>query len=159
MNISDLGPQTRIALEKYLELRDQLRHPFMSTYVAHVEISEAILGDLGIDTSWEQAAMNEPHFSLSPKASVSTAEGYVYLLKSGDHYKIGRSKDVPGRINQIGTKLPLPVEFICSIKTSDCVAEERLWHATFQNKRTNGEWFALTPVDVLKIKSACGVAV
>ncbi|MCH8838531.1 MAG: GIY-YIG nuclease family protein [Candidatus Marinimicrobia bacterium] len=76
------------------------------------------------------------------------AVGYVYLLKSGKYYKIGRS-NAPGRREyELSIQLPEPVVTVHTIKTDDSVGIEQYWHQRFEERRKNGEWFELRREDV-----------
>lgn len=78
--------------------------------------------------------------------------GSVYLLKSGKHYKLGRSNAVGRRERELAIQLPTPSQVIHEIKTDDPVGIERYWHLRFESKHLNGEWFALTAKDVADFK-------
>jgi len=74
--------------------------------------------------------------------------GFVYLVKSGRFYKIGRS-DAPGRRQyDLAIQLPEKVELIHKIPTEAPEAAERFWHERFKARRKGGEWFDLTAADV-----------
>jgi hypothetical protein len=75
-------------------------------------------------------------------------EGFVYLLKSGRHYKIGKAKSVNDRHRQLRIQLPERAEVIHRIRTDDPFGIEAYWHSRFASKRLNGEWFDLAPEDV-----------
>ena len=74
--------------------------------------------------------------------------GYVYLLKSGKYYKVGRS-NAPGRREyELAIQLPEPVVTVHTIRTDDPVGIERYWHQRFADRRKNGEWFELRRQDI-----------
>ncbi len=96
-----------------------------------------------------------PHeFSETGLAShnLKRDDGYVYLLKFGDDYKIGSSKNVSRRFREIKTQMPMDGEIIHNIKTGDPEGIESYWHRFFTEKRTKGEWFRLTSADVKYFK-------
>jgi len=86
------------------------------------------------------------------QASKQRVTGFVYLMKSGRHYKIGHTVSVGSRERQLAIKIPIPPTTIHSIETDDPVGVEAYWHRRFDSKRGEGEWFDLSPEDVAAFK-------
>ncbi len=92
-----------------------------------------------------------------PKQQASTERqeieyGFVYLMKSGKHYKIGHSTCAEMRQHQLKILLPEKLELIHKIKTDDPSGIEGYWHNRFKEKRKGGEWFDLSTSDVQSFK-------
>lgn len=75
--------------------------------------------------------------------------GYIYIIKADTgHYKIGRTKNVPKRLNFFGVRLPFAIELCWSIKVDDMYRFESWLHRYFKNERVNGEWFNISDFDL-----------
>lgn len=93
------------------------------------------------------------HATESELQAVSrVTTGFVYLMKSGRHYKIGHTNSTGSRQRQLAIKIPIPPTTIHSIETDDPLGVEAYWHKRFEAKRGEGEWFDLSSEDVRAFK-------
>ena len=87
---------------------------------------------------------------LGPNEKV---KGYVYLLRSGRRYKIGKSADPSRRYREVRLELPEETHQVHTIPTDDPTGIETYWHQRFAAKRIrNTEFFELDATDVQAFK-------
>lgn len=90
--------------------------------------------------------------SVTSESPDDLTDGFVYMLKLGKRYKIGKTFSVPRRHREISLELPEKPDVVHSIRTDDPDGIEKYWHGRFEKKRTNGEWFALDLADIRVFK-------
>lgn len=136
-----------------MERRLDPQFPVHSTIGNHFPTNDQMVAALrelaGIDESWSDISSLLP--KAEPEAARSRAraeDGFVYLLKSGNHYKIGRSEDIERRFREVKIALPEAVTLVHTIRTDDPSGIEAYWHRRFADRRANGEWFKLTADDL-----------
>lgn len=89
----------------------------------------------------------------TPKAPTAQSfPGRVYLIRSGEYFKIGKTDDPSRRYGQIQLSVPGKVEEVHVLETDDPAGIEAYWHRRFASKRRAGEWFELSEADVAAFK-------
>jgi len=79
--------------------------------------------------------------------------GFVYLLRSGRKYKIGKSIDPSRRYREVRLELPDETRQVHTIPTDDPTGIEKYWHERFAEKRIRKtEFFTLDSRDVQAFK-------
>lgn len=90
--------------------------------------------------------------SLNQRLESHSVKGFVYLLRSGKYYKLGRSNAVGRRLRELAIQLPQKPDTVHVIETDDPEGIEEYWHRRFADKRQGGEWFALSAEDIKAFK-------
>jgi len=98
------------------------------------------------------AAIDDRGTPQTANGSTELGDGFVYMMKLGKAYKIGRTFSVPRRHREIALELPEKPDVVHTVRTDDPDGIEAYWHRRFESKRTNGEWFALDAADVKAFK-------
>lgn len=105
-----------------------------------------------IDVCAGLAGTETPSTKDNKESSDQEVIGFVYLIKFGRHYKIGRTNAVGRRHYELAIQLPEKANTVHVIKTDDPTGIEAYWHKRFEAKRGNGEWFELTVEDIKAFK-------
>lgn len=100
------------------------------------------------------ALLDEERDTTSQTVAASRQKAYVYMFKYGKkHYKIGMTKDPLRRLGEVKIDVPEELTPIHTIETDRPRLVEKFWHDRFEEKHTNGEFYALTTEDVRLFRS------
>jgi hypothetical protein len=143
--------------ELRMHARTDVAFPSHSTLFNHFRDKSEMVAQLRDWVSKESlfsdvAALLPVPTTETAKRPISVPEGFVYLIKSGPHYKIGRSDELERRVKEIRIALPEAASLVHSIRTDDPAGIEAYWHRRFADRRANGEWFKLSNADVAAFK-------
>lgn len=83
-------------------------------------------------------------------------EGYIYVIKAGGRYKIGKAKELKDRVKTHQTSSPYETELVVGVVVEDYTKVERELHDLFAEKRVKGEWFTLDETDIKTIREHLG---
>jgi hypothetical protein len=122
----------------------------LEAVAAHCRKTSGLEDVLGLCAERETKSAHTIAAKRGSEAKIVTE--FVYLMKSGPHYKIGRTNSVGRRGSELAVKIPVPPKTIHSIETDDPIGVESYWHKRFADKRGEGEWFLLTQEDVKAFK-------
>jgi hypothetical protein len=89
-------------------------------------------------------AETEPTNQSDDDVGPGTQFGFVYLMKSGRNYKIGRTNHVGGRERDLSIQLPVKVNTVHANPYRRPGRHRSILHKRFEEKRKNGEWFELS---------------
>jgi len=77
----------------------------------------------------------------------------IYIIKTNEFYKIGITNNIKRRIKEIEALNPFKIELILYKKLLYSKTVEAFLHAEFRDKNIKGEWFNLSELDLMFIKS------
>ena len=77
---------------------------------------------------------------------------FIYIVKSGDFYKIGYASSLSGRLHNFEGANPNGIELIWAAVFTEYKKLEKMIHERFNEKRVKGEWFKLNEEDIELIK-------
>ena len=69
----------------------------------------------------------------------------IYIIRSGDHYKIGIATNIAERVNAMQTGNPIELELVASWPPARPLEDEAKLHAELAVYRGLREWFELPP--------------
>lgn len=147
---------TAVELRMYKSIDAEF--PGRNTFYNHFRTRAMMLARLSewvrTNSEYADVAAILPEETSPPQVRDATKlqEGFVYLIRSGAHFKIGRSEELERRVKEIRIALPEAAVLVHAIRTDDPGGIEAYWHRRFADRRANGEWFKLTPADVAAIK-------
>ncbi len=82
--------------------------------------------------------------------------GYVYVVKCGKYYKIGKTLEPFKRIRALQTTNPEDIEIIFVNRVYDYDTVEKGLHWNMKSKHHRGEWYALDESDYELITKILG---
>lgn len=122
-----------------------------------VMVSNAKRGIFKIDFI-DKVGYYRDYFGNINDSSVEADSEYVYLMMNADTslFKIGTSKNPVYRERTLHSKEP-SVYLIAKWKCAKTI--ERQLHSRFEKKRRRGEWFRLSPSDLIDLENFMGIAI
>jgi hypothetical protein len=94
-----------------------------------------------------------PGVGISRRLPTIATPGYVYVIRSQNGFKIGKTVNMKSRTRLFEVKLPFPIKIEHYAWFENFSDAERSLHEMFRSKRLEGEWFNLDATDIAQIKT------
>jgi hypothetical protein len=150
-----------VDLEVKMKARSDRSFPWHNTFArfgSKQQFAVKILKHCNGRAGYEDVITLCAPFAARPEPVVEDAAepaeviGFVYLMKSGRYYKVGRGNAAGRREYEIAIQMPDKLNTVHVIRTDDPTGLEDYWHRRFSTTRQNGEWFDLNSQDVKAFK-------
>ena len=104
--------------------------------------------------SWKEKGQDaiDKYNQAHRKENKKDSSGCIYFLGREECVKIGKTKNIDGRVEALKSYVPFKAELLHSIRSKNVIQDEKKFHKIFAEKRINGEWFKLEEKDIQKIK-------
>lgn len=148
--VAEIEPQGRSAMLRAAETKRMEKRTNLAEIRALIETLHEAAPGAEVPTETRRAfavASMEEHEAHTSR--MLCCEGWAYLVECAGLVKIGSAKDVKKRLQSLRTGCPRPLHLLGTLPGGRAV-EMRL-HAAFDHRRVHGEWFALTPQDLVNI--------
>jgi asparagine N-glycosylation enzyme membrane subunit Stt3 len=96
--------------------------------------------------------MNEKKYNNENIKKYEEKDGYIYLIKTNNKYKIGKTLKIKERIIKYKTENPNKIKVILCEKVVNYSKNEKILLDCFKEKNIRGEWFKLNKNDVEYIR-------
>lgn len=103
---------------------------------------------VGFDPEEIHEVKNKPTTWIKPKEEAPAQPGHIYVVRSGEHFKIGKASDLKARLSTHQTSSPELLDVVIAVEVDDMTHTERELHEIFSEKRVRGEWFKLDGQDL-----------
>lgn len=90
--------------------------------------------------------------NLPKEKEIKDNSGFIYLIKSKNIYKIGRSKLIKDRLKTYRTENPFGIKIILVKKVKDYIEKEKELLVKFKKNQIRGEWFKLNKKEIIWLK-------
>lgn len=155
--------ESTLVLDEYYEFNDLGLSLALEQFELEASLDESVMSILkrlytGIFTSavYEKGVpllKSWSEWKESHPLAEKDLSGYVYIIKQvgiDNYYKIGRTKDMKERLNNLSTGSPTGYEEVREYWVSDMYKVEEELHSIFKDKNVRGEWFTLSNQDISK---------
>jgi hypothetical protein len=128
---------TKDELKELLSLYKKLKHSISGMTDQHIDDYNDML----------EEKISHPVVDYSRPTIKNHKKGIIYIIKSHDFYKIGRTQNLEQRLYSYKTQNP-HIKLIFYKEVPDCCRTEKDLLFIFKSKQLRGEWFDLTDGDI-----------
>lgn len=153
-----LHPALAQLLRKAIARRKEARYASLHEFLRDLEALPPEARQLGkAPTQSMGPEYGDPEGDAERATEDADRKAGVYMLKHGPRYLIRKSRHFDRRIRLMQQQYGDKLQLVHTIPARDIEQAEDYWHNRFQDKRDEGEWFALSDEDVAEFKSCAAM--
>ena len=146
---TDIGSQSLRLGDYTIPVSDEL----VAKIIDELENKQEFIDMVQAEYENQKKYIKETNKRIKEAPKKTPKSGYIYLIKSRDLYKIGRTISPRSRFKTYRTENPHGIELIHQFQSADYINAEAELLEKFAIKKVKNEWFSLNKKDVQFIKS------